>query len=229
MNTRREGAARKGLRRAVIEARRNDIPLVLVGSYARGTSTRALSDIDVLVLGDHELVTKADPVHVVRLSEEELADRVRRGDDFAQWALRFGVPLTCGDEWTHVAEKLLEHAPWPSTQRKLDQLARRVTVAEDLLRMGDVGAAREEAGSALNLVSRARLLHAGEYPFSTPELPEQLRAIGEDSLAAAIDDFRSGAVTAESEVERLLELIRGKGADLAGAAALSAQRGKASA
>lgn len=225
MRTQVEGAARKSLRRTLMEARRNDIPLVLLGSYARGKATPALSDIDVLVLGDHGLATMSDPVHVVSLSQEQLAERVRGGDDFAQWALRFGVPLTCRDEWAHLAEKLLENAPWPSAQRKLDQLARRLDVAEDLLRMGDVDAASEEAGSALNLVARARLLNAGEYPFSTPELPDQLCAIGDDALAAAIGKFRSGAVTAASAVQNLIELIRAKAADVAGAAAPNSSNG----
>lgn len=218
MRTQADRAARKYLRQALVDARRREVPLVLLGSYARGTSARALSDIDVLVLGDQRHDTAPDVVHVVRLSPKQLADRVHRGDDFAQWALRFGVPLTCREQWAQLADRLLGDAPWPSTERKLDQFTRRLAVAEDLLGMGDVDAAREEAGSALNLVSRAALLNAGSFPLSTPELPAQLHRIGERELAQAIDAFRSGAVTIEEDVGSLIALIRSRADGLRDAA-----------
>lgn len=203
-----ERANRKQLRTAIVEARRTKVPLVLLGSYARGTSTRALSDIDLLVIGDQTTGTAADALHIVWLSGEQLADRVRRGDDFAQWALRFGVPLTCREAWAQLVDRLLGGAPWPSTERKLEQLARRIAVADDLVEMGDIEAAREEVGSALNLIARAVLLDAGTFPLSTPELPAQLRSNGDAGLAHGIEASRAGQVTTEEDLRGLLALIR---------------------
>jgi predicted nucleotidyltransferase len=217
MRTQADRAARKYLRRAVVEARRDQVPLVLLGSYARRTSTSNVSDVDVLVLDGRRLGPTPEAVHVVRLSKEQLVHRVRRGDDFTQWALRYGVPLTCRKEWSQLADQLLVDAPWPRTERKLEQLGHRLAVAEDLLGMGDVDAAREESGSALNLVSRAGLLGVGHFPLSTPELPEQLRKVGERELAQAIDAFRSGGITTKAEVGELIGLIRWKAADLGAA------------
>lgn len=214
MRTHEERATRKYLRNAVVDARRNEVPLVLIGSYARGTSTHELSDIDVLMVSEQMTEPAPDAIHIVSLSEEQLAERVSRGDDFAQWALRFGVPLTCRKTWTQLVTRLLNDAPWPSTARKLEQLSRRLAVAEDLLEMGDVDAAREESGSALNLVSRALLLHEGSFPLSSPELPMQLRHRGDGELANAIERFRSEGFTTKEDVARLLELIRQRSADL---------------
>lgn len=225
MRTPTERAALKYLKRAVVHARRANVPLVLVGSYARGKATTGLSDVDVLIVGDEVVDSVPDAVHVVRLSRDQLVERLEQGDDFAQWALRFGVPLTCRKQWTERAEELLRSAPWPSVDRKLRQLGRRVSVVEDLVRMGDGDAAREEVGVALNLASRALLLGAGVFPLSTPELLDQLSAIGENGLATALAEFRAGEIDSAEDVASLLRLIKDRRAGLSTATGASPSSG----
>ncbi len=65
--------------------------LLLSGSTARGTRT-AISDLDYHLVGK-PIATDDMPadfdLHVV--SAEKLRERLREGDDFTQWSLRFGL------------------------------------------------------------------------------------------------------------------------------------------
>lgn len=210
MITTQERAARKFLWRAIDEARSRDIQLVLVGSYARGTSTHAISDVDLVMIDGDAFDEVPTGLHLVRMSRDDLTERVAAGDDFAQWALRYGTALTRKNEWSRLADELLDGAPWPRVERKLKQLQKRFELFADLLEMGDLDAAREEASSALNLTARALLLQARHFPLSSPELPDQLRAIGEHKLAEMLEWLRSDPEQSTTRLERINTLVRSK-------------------
>jgi hypothetical protein len=73
----------------------------------------------------------------------------------------------------------------------------------NLLQLGDADAVREQAVSYLTHLARAELLNAGVYPASRPELPEQLREIGDDDLAGRLDrvlEEDSGEIFQTSEL-----------------------------
>ncbi|MGZ5213635.1 MAG: hypothetical protein ACXWXM_07975 [Actinomycetota bacterium] len=65
----------------------------------------------------------------------------------------------------------------------------------------DEAAAKDEAEIALSHLARGRLLEAGVFPLSRPELDAQSRGIGEDVLARAL----SSTETAASELVDVLE------------------------
>jgi hypothetical protein len=161
--------------------------VVLVGSYARETETSPLSDIDLVTIGvsiDHE---PPPTIQLMPLTEDDLSSRLRSGDDFVQWALRFGMPLAGRSYWRGLKNDLLREAPWPDYTRKLGQAQTRLHYAEMLAEMGDLDASNEELRFALSHLARAQLLKAGEFPLSRPELPKQLRALGNSTLAMALE------------------------------------------
>lgn len=158
---------------SLIRSLPSSTPVVLVGSWARGTVIPDLSDIDVLVIGDQPPPPPAE-VQVIVLPEERFRERLREGDDFPQWALRFGRALSGRRRWRELSESLLRNAPWPSVERKLRQAGPRLSAVRDLLQMGDLPAAEEELRSALAHIARALLLSRHVFPLSRPELADQL-------------------------------------------------------
>lgn len=209
-----ERAVKKFLWRAIAAARDRHTPLVLLGSYSRGTAIQGVSDIDLLLVDGDRAERVPESVHLIRLTRQQLEERVGQGDDFAQWALRYGRPITCRQDWAGLAERLLRDAPWPSVHRKLEQLKKRLTLAEDLLEMGDIEAAQEETGSALNLLARAMLLSSERFPLSGPELSSQLRSIGEHDLARQLDRLRSPLGSDGTVLSAVLTEVRQKVAKL---------------
>jgi len=151
-----------------------DTPVVLVGSWARHTVVPDMSDLDVLVIGDQPTPPPPAEVQVIVVPEDRFRERLREGDDFPQWALRFGRPLSGRRRWRELSQSLLQDAPWPSVERKLSQADRRPIAVDDLLQMGDLPAAEEELRSALVHIARALLLSRRVFPLSRPELADQL-------------------------------------------------------
>ena len=181
--------------------------VVLVGSWARGTYVSPLSDIDVLLVGGS--VPREAPVGVqlLRVSLDELRSRVASGDDFLQWALRYGTALKGRRLWEKLRGELLERAPWPEPDVKVRQAARRYRVAKALFDMGDLDAAQEEARFALAHLARAQLLSGHIFPLSRPELPGQLRTKGHQELADSLERSNSSGPLSARELEEMLSLI----------------------
>lgn len=93
---------------------------------------------------------------------------------------------------------------------QMRQAIARYRVARALLEMGDLDAAQEEMRSSLGHLARARLLGDHVYPLSRPELPGQLRALGDDGLAAGVERTSSQGPLPASELEALSALIAGR-------------------
>src|SRR3972149_1582418 len=90
--------------------------VVLIGSFARGSSASQNSDVDPLVIGGERPTHAPARFQIMRLTADELRDRVSAGDDLAQWALRFGVPISGRHLWSRLRDQLLPDAPWPVTE-----------------------------------------------------------------------------------------------------------------
>lgn len=200
---------RKYLRRLVGATDGASVPdaVVLVGSWARGTQVHPISDIDVLVIGECDMPSPVGRIQVIRRSADEFRRLVMRGDDFAQWSLRFGRPLRGRQLWTALRDELLGVAPWPSGRSKLELAKRRLKAAEDLLAMGDLDAAGEETRYGLSHLARAVLLEAGVFPLSRPELPGQLEEIDEHELASAVSVSLRDGPTDRGRLEAALTLL----------------------
>ena len=198
---------RKALRRVVRKAG-SDASVVLVGSYARGTPVEGLSDFDLLVIAPRQRDLAA-PSHfqVIWMTEGELTSRVLRGDDFVQWALRWGKPLAGRGKWLQIRSQLLPDAPWPNPQPKFALARKKLGTAAELLAMGDLAAAQEEARFAFAHLARAELLKRGEYPLSRPELSSQLIQVGLDVLAERVGLLNSSLPMSRSDLAKSLEFL----------------------
>jgi predicted nucleotidyltransferase len=174
--------------------------VVLVGSHARGTP-RDGSDVDLLIVGGRDVQPARGRFQLILSSEEDLRSRLEQGDDFASWVLRFGKPLQGRSGWNNLRSRLSELDRWPDAELKFKKAARHLRTSKALLELGDEAAAKDEAEIALSHLARGRLLGAGVFPLSRPELGAQLRGIGEDALASAL----SSTETPVSELVDMLE------------------------
>ncbi len=182
-------------------------PVVLVGSWARGTANARWSDIDVIVLGEHDGPLPPPRIQLITITQDELSRRVNAGDDFAQWALRFGVPLAGHHLWDELRKRLLSNAPWPKPALQLKQARKKLQTARDLFRMGDLTAAEEEIRFALSHLARAELLTRRVFPLSRQELPGQLREAGKRRLAEVMARANSESPMSKSEVRAAIAIV----------------------
>lgn len=182
-------------------------PVVVIGSYARRTRSSPSSDIDLLVLDTSTEAPRLPNVQVVTIAPDDFRRRAATGDEFALWALRYGVPLSGGREWSDLRTEMLASAPWPRSRPSHERAFKRLRAAEALLSMGDLPAAEEETLFALSHVARAELLDADVFPLSRPELPDQLASVGKEELAAALRRSIRGGLTSD-EIRGFIELVR---------------------
>jgi hypothetical protein len=71
--------------------------------------------------------------------------------------------------------------------------------------MGDLDAAHEQALSYFTHIARAELIDRGVYPASRPELPKQLRSIGDSRLAHSLEQLLHTNFTEPSEILRIVD------------------------
>lgn len=165
------------------------ISIILIGSVARSTQT-SQSDLDLLVVGEQLPVIQRRPnrIHVQALTTRQVAERLRAGDDFVAWCVRYGVPLATSSDWLHIVGSS-EANTWPDWQKKIPHAARRLTLAATLLGTGDIAAAAEEMLYAVSHAARAILLKNGAFPLSRPEIISQLREVGKERLAELLQEL----------------------------------------
>ena len=189
--------------------------VVMIGSSARGAMNDR-SDIDILVLDDGESRIRVESlanVHPQYYSRLKFLSRLEDGDDYPDWALRFGVPMRDPDGWwaRHVAAEV-DNPHWPDWRPKVNHARKRMSMASELLDIGDVDAASEELMFGASHIARAALLKHGVFPLSRPELPSQLESI-EPNLANLLarliegDMSASGLRSGESLLERYIEQL----------------------
>ena len=188
--------------------------VVLIGSWARGAQSPDSSDIDLLVgIPASALCPSVTRMHIVCVSVEELSERAREDDDFVLWCLRYGIPLSGRKRWSSL-QNLLPNAPWPLSHRKFDLASKQFGYALDLVGMGDPESAQEELKVGLGHLARGLLIDRRVFPLSRPEVPDQLRPIGLQKLASALD----AAATEDLAAERI-ETFANLGNDLIAEAA----------
>jgi hypothetical protein len=168
--------------------------LLLTGSTARGTRT-AVSDLDYHLIGESivtdDLSGELD-LHVVPATL--LHTRLREGDDFTQWSLRFGCVVFDEGIVRETMRLIDEQRLWPDPARKKEQARKSLSVTRAIVASGDHDAAVEQVRTALTLTARWRLLAARRFPLSRAELPIQLEELGYTSLAAALAATIHGVV-----------------------------------
>jgi hypothetical protein len=171
--------------------------LLLTGSTARGTRT-TISDLDYHLVGESiatdDLPEELD-LHVV--SAEKLSERLRDGDDFTQWSLRFGLIVFDRGVIRQAVQVITEQRLWPDPSRKLEQAEKSLRIARAMVASGDQDAAIEQVRTALTLAARWYLLEHSQFPLSRSELPPQLQQLGASALAASLTATIHGAPALE--------------------------------
>jgi len=172
--------------------------VILIGSAARKAAT-ARSDLDLLVVTEKDIALRrtADRIHAQVMSEDQFMERLRSGDDFTAWCVRFGIPVRQSQVWTRISESS-EAATWPDWRNKIEHAARRLLLADQLIKLSDSEAAAEELAYAVSHVARAVLLKEDEFPLSRPEMISQLRDHGYKHLSDMLRDFTFGRHTGKT-------------------------------
>jgi uncharacterized protein (UPF0332 family) len=186
------------------------VSIILIGSVARSAHT-SQSDLYLLVVGDRAPIIKRRPdrLHVQVLTTKQFAERLREGDDFAAWCVRYGVPIVTSSEWLKIVSSS-DAAIWPDWHKKIRHATRRLTLAATLLETGDLAAAAEEMLYAVSHTARAILLKNDIFPLSRPEIISQLRDVGHERLGKVLQDLsyeettRAALNRASLYVKRLL-------------------------
>lgn len=181
--------------------------VILIGSVARSTHT-SQSDLDLLIIGDEPPLVKRHPdrLHVQTLTTKQFFERLRAGDDFAAWCVRYGVPILTSKPWLEIVNSA-DAGIWPDWHKKIRHAARRLTIAAALLKTGDITAAAEETLYAVSHTARAILLKDGIFPLSRPEIISQLREADHKHLAKVLQDLSYGEPT-EAALRRDLLYIK---------------------
>ena len=167
----------------------NTLALVAIGSIVRDVTV--VQDVDlVYIYRSHPPDVSGHPLDVdVRVYDGgEVPDLIAGGHDLLGWAMRYGV-LICEHDgcWTRLKAKWRGGPPLPDPRIAETRAVRAEAFYRDFSQIGDRDAAQEQLVSLLTHRAWARLLRAGVYPASRPELAEQLRGIGDRSLAKRID------------------------------------------
>lgn len=187
-------------------ANTNIMAVIAVGSAVRpGVSS---SDLDMLVIRtDASSVTPSRPLEVdLRVYfPADIDSKLAAGHDMLVWAVMFGRALFQRDGfWDQVVKSWRHRLPLPSATLARARAAAAYRRMTDLLQLGDADAVREQAISYLTHLARAELLETGVYPASRPELPEQLREIGNYSLARRLDRILQDDSAEISQASELL-------------------------
>jgi hypothetical protein len=166
------------------------LAVVLFGSAVR--SSDYCADVDLLVIYDRQKpAVKGRPVDVdIRWHERLEADRlIAEGHELLGWVVRFGE-LVCEQNgyWTKLRDTWLNRMPFPSALVADERAERAERRYADLMKMGDFDAAHEQFLVALTQRARASLIRRRVFPASRPELPAQLRQIGDLVLSTKLEE-----------------------------------------
>jgi len=171
--------------------------LVLIGSFARRTATER-SDIDVLVIAPASDTSPnwsdLSNLHAHCETPTDFLRKLRDGDDFAAWCVRYGHCLCDDDDQWERLRTSSEATTWPAWQKKITHAVRRLFIGAELNRLGDYDASAEELTFAAGHVARALLLKNRQFPLSKPELVDQLHDCDYPALKKLLSILINGDV-----------------------------------
>ncbi len=157
--------------------------LALTGSTARGCQTE-ISDLDYHVVGSRPYhADLPGDVDIYARGEDHFWHKLRSGDDFVQWTLRFGCLLFDSGVFRNGLGAIAAEALWPDPRPKLTRIPELRALASRLIEMGDRDAAQDQVRAALTSAARGLLLNVSVFPLARSELPGQLEVVGHGELA----------------------------------------------
>jgi hypothetical protein len=152
--------------------------VALTGSTARAHRT-PISDLDIHIVGPRPRFEDLnDGLDLYATSSDVFWERLRDGDDFIQWPLRFGCILVDHGIFREALIHIAEANLWPDPRRKRDRANELLAFAQRIIATGDLDAAQEQTRAALTTVARWILLASGTFPLSRDELPDQMVSLG---------------------------------------------------
>ncbi len=187
----------------------NIATVIAIGSAVRPNAVTA--DLDLVVICREPLnLSRSRPMEVdLRVYRTDEVDRLlAEGHDVLGWAIKFGqVLFQRSGFWNMTLSRWKNDLPLPSPQtpRVRAREARRRFL--NVLEIGDLDAALEQAISYLTHLAWAELLEAGIFPASRRELPSQLRAVESHRLADALDGLLDADTERLETRERLTDMV----------------------
>lgn len=164
---------------------RNVVAVVAVGSAVR--SGVASEDLDLIALcRDRKLLNERAPIEVDLRSfdVDQVEQGIEDGQDLLTWAVRFGQPLFDPHHlWDDIIARWRDRLPLPNPMVARARASAALVQLKDMRSAGDQDAVVELSVSYLTHLGRALLAETGVYPASRPELPDQLRHVGQTELA----------------------------------------------
>ena len=195
-----------------LDSARDDLSITAVtaiGSAVRPNA--AAADLDLLVICREPLNLKGSrPMEVdLRVYRVDDVDRlISEGHDVLGWAVKFGqVLFQRSGYWDMTLSRWKNDLPLPSPEiprvRARDTRRRFLNVLE----IGDLDAAHEQAISYLTHLAWAELLERGIFPASRRELPSQLRTVDSQRLADSLETLLDGDSDRPETREQLADIV----------------------
>lgn len=168
----------------------NLLAIVAIGSAIRAEVES--DDLDLLaVCRDRRALGERAPIEVdLRKVDADRVDAaIRGGDPMLVWAVRFGRTLFERERaWAEVSGRWRDRLPLPDAAVADRRAEAAREIMEAVREIGDEDAYREHRLTWLTHRARAALIRAGKEPRSRPELPGQLRVLGETALSASLGE-----------------------------------------
>ena len=176
---------------AVAAARRDVAIDAIVATGSAVRDVERTDDLDLVLVYRKLRPALGRPPIDIDLRQYERADvprLLRSGHDYLSWTVRFGRALFERDgRWTALRADWNDRLALPSADEARVRAQKVQRLRDDMLAVGDHDAAAELEISMLTHLARAALSEAGVFPYSRPELPGQLRDIGDHALADRFD------------------------------------------
>ena len=164
--------------------------IVAFGSIVRDVSYSV--DVDLLFVGKLEIPEFTTPpldVDLRAYCQSDVESLVAKGHDLLCWSIRFGTVIHEKNRyWKNLYKRWARRLPFPSAGTADERAERARRLLEDLRVIGDDDAVHEQLITMLTHLARAHLIRADVFPASRPELPRQLRSIGEFAIASKLTD-----------------------------------------
>ena len=185
----------------------NIMAVVAVGSAVRSSVRSA--DLDLVVICREPARMKTKPpieIDMRTYAASRVDTLIRGGNDLLGWAVKFGRVLFQREHfWDTVLESWLGRLPIPSVDVALQRAGDSFRRLTNVLKLGDLDAAYEQALSYVTHLARAELLRRRIYPASRPELPKQLRGAGCIRIAEWLDRLIDHKVDHSEQITELVD------------------------
>ena len=167
------------------KSKRAVLAVVATGSSVRNVEFS--DDLDLLLIYQGACPKMQRPpisIDLRRYERDDVLQKLADGHDYLSWTVRYGRKLfEHGSWWTTLRTDWRGCLPLPSVDDARERAKKAERLYREMIEVGDADAAADLRLSMLTFLGRAALSEASVFPKSRPEIPTQLRKIGERALA----------------------------------------------